>query len=145
MRRRSRCEINRVDLKALAVFAVTVPAASRFTAVITCGHHLPQQWPRQEALAISLVEDLVDIAGKRVRGVVEEFERSDRVTEAKLAAEVDVGRGADAFLDQTDRLEHQRMQQPIDGKPGYVLDPDRYLADSAQRLRHGVHIAEVGV
>jgi hypothetical protein len=37
------------------------------------------------------------------------------------------------------------MQQPIDRKTGYVLDPDRSFADSAQGLRDRVRVAWIGV
>ena len=49
-------------LQPFAILIVAVPAASGLSAVISGLHHLPQQRPRQEALAVGFVQNIVDVA-----------------------------------------------------------------------------------
>ncbi len=38
------------------------------------------------------------------------------MAQAQLAADIDIGGGTHALFHQTDRLDHQRMEQAIDGE-----------------------------
>jgi hypothetical protein len=74
----------------------------------------------------------MDAERQRILGVVHQLERADRMAEAELAGGVDIGGGTNPFFDQPDRLDHQRVQQPIDREADHVLHPDRRLADRVQ-------------
>jgi hypothetical protein len=129
----------------LAVLAVAIPAAPRLSTIVPRLNHLAQQGPRQEAFAVSLVENFVHALGQRIRGVVEKLERADRMPEPELARRVDVSRRAHALLDEPDRLDDKSVQEPVDGEANHILDPDRGFADCCQRLGNLFDEDRVGV
>src|ERR1700722_1093425 len=115
-------------LHPLPVLPVAPPTAPGLAAIAPRGDHLAQQGPRQEALAVSLVENLVHVQRQIVAGIVEEFERPDRMAKAELAGQIDVVGRADAFFDQPDRLDDEGVQNPVDGEADDVLDAYRRFA-----------------